>query len=72
MPLPELRAMRQAIAEQGLYVSMVTADFDVPLNNKNGPSSLRNIGPSLDVAEAFECDLVRVCLKVSRAARLTA
>ena len=42
---------------------MVTADFDVPLNNDDGPNSLRDIGPSLDVAEALGCDLIRVCLK---------
>jgi sugar phosphate isomerase/epimerase len=42
---------------------MVTADYNVPLNNADGPNSLRAIGPSLDVAEALGCDLVRVCLK---------
>jgi hypothetical protein len=46
-----------------MVVSMVTADSDVPLNNEHGPDSLRNIGPSLDVAEAVGCDLIRVCLK---------
>ncbi len=59
----ELEQMRGEIENRGLYVAMVTADFDVPLNNANGPNSLRNIGPSLDVAEALGCDLVRVCLK---------
>src|SRR5262245_35172902 len=42
---------------------MVTADCDVPRNNDRGPDSLREIGPSLDVAEALGCDLIRVCLK---------
>ena len=42
---------------------MVTTDSDVPLNNDDGPNSLRDIGPSLDVAEALGCDLIRVCLK---------
>jgi sugar phosphate isomerase/epimerase len=42
---------------------MVTADVDVPLNNDRGPESLRNIGPSLNVAAALGCDLIRVCLK---------
>jgi len=59
----ELEAMRGEVEAAGLSVSMVTADFDVPLNNEQGPESLREIGPSLDVAEAFGCDLIRVCLK---------
>ena len=61
--LAELRAMRALVEQYGLYISMVTADFDVPLNNGQGPDSLRNIGPSLAVAEALGCDLLRVCLK---------
>ena len=60
-----LEAMRDEARQAGLFVSMVTADFDVPLNNECGPDSLREIGPSLDVAEAFGCDLIRVCLKTS-------
>src|SRR5262249_31925498 len=47
----------------GLRVAMFTADCDVPRNNAHGPDSLRAIGPSLDVAEALGCDLIRVCLK---------
>jgi sugar phosphate isomerase/epimerase len=47
----------------GLRVSMVTADCDVPLNNDRGPDALRDIGPSLNVAEDLGCDLIRVCLK---------
>ena len=62
-PRSELAAMRQQIEAAGLMVSMVTADFDVPLNNDNGPNSLRDIGPSLDVAETLGCNLIRVCLK---------
>ena len=42
---------------------LLRADFNVPLNNDRGPDSLRDIGPSLDVAEALGCDLIRVCLK---------
>ncbi|MCH8829964.1 MAG: sugar phosphate isomerase/epimerase [Planctomycetes bacterium] len=56
--------IRAEIEDAGLRVSMVTADSDVPLNNSNGPDSLRDIGPSLDVAEDFGCDLIRVCLKI--------
>ena len=55
--------MRQEVERAGLIVSMVTADSDVPLNNEHGPDSLRNIGPTLDVAEALGSDLIRVCLK---------
>ena len=61
----ELEAMRGEVEAAGLVVSMVTADFDVPLNNEQGPESLREIGPSLDVAESFGCDLIRVCLKTT-------
>jgi hypothetical protein len=50
----------------GLFISMATADFNVPLNNDQGPNSLRNIGPSLDVAETVGCDLIRVCLSGGR------
>ena len=36
----------------------------VPLiDGEDGPNSLREIRPSLEVAEAFGCDLIRVCLK---------
>ena len=59
----ELETMRRDVEDAGLVVSMVTADCDVPLNNDDGPNSLRNIGPSLDVAAALGCDLIRVCLK---------
>ena len=59
-PLEGLRRMREIVETKGLHISMVTADFDVPLNNANGPNSLRDIGPSLDVAEALNCNLIRV------------
>ena len=62
-PVEHLRHMRETVEGYGLRVSMVTSDFDVPLNNENGPNSLRNIGPSLDVADILGCDLIRVCLK---------
>ena len=62
-PRAELEQMRGDVEQVGLRVSMVTADSDVPLNNEHGPDSLQNIGPSLDVAEALGCDLIRVCLK---------
>ncbi len=62
-PRGELERMRGEVERAGLRVSMVTADSDVPLNNERGPDSLQNIRPSLDVAEALGCDLIRVCLK---------
>lgn len=62
-PPDELAGIRATVEAAGLRVSMVTADCDVPLNNQRGPHSLRNIEPSLDVAEALGCDLIRVCLK---------
>jgi len=58
-----LAELRQIVEAAGLRISMVTADVDVPLNNDHGPNSLRNIGPTLDVAERLGCDLIRVCLK---------
>ncbi len=62
-PRDELEAMRGEVERAGLVVSMVTADSDVPINNDDGPNSLRDIGPSLDVAAALGCDLIRICLK---------
>lgn len=62
-PQAELQRMRVIIEQAGLTVSMVTADVDVPLNNDRGPNSLRDIGPSLDVAESLGGTLIRVCLK---------
>lgn len=62
-PPEELCRMRKIIEARDLHVSMVTADSKVPLNGDAGPDSLRNIGPSLDVAEALGCNLIRVCLK---------
>ncbi len=62
-PQDVLRRLRDQVEEAGLVVSMVTADCDIPLNNDNGPNSLRDVGPSLDVAAALGCDLIRVCLK---------
>ncbi len=59
----DLERMRGEVEAAGLRVSMVTADSDVPLNNERGPDSLKNIGPSLDVAQSLGCDLIRVCLK---------
>lgn len=62
-PHETLIRLRKIVANAGLRISMVTADANVPLNNDQGPDSLRNIGPSLAVAESLGCDLIRVCLK---------
>jgi sugar phosphate isomerase/epimerase len=62
-PREELARMRDEVDRAGLTVSMVTADFNVPLNNEHGPDSLRNIAPSLDVAAALGADLIRICMK---------
>ena len=62
-PLERMHRLRETVEDYGLHISMVTGDFDVPLNNENGPNSLREIAPSLDVADIFGCDLIRVCLK---------
>lgn len=62
-PSAELRQMRTVIDEHGLFVSMATTDYDVPLNNDRGPNNLRAIGPHLAVAEALGTTLIRVCLK---------
>lgn len=65
MPRADLESVQRILEDFQLPVSMVTADFDVPLNNADGPNSLRDIGPSLDLAELFGCDLVRICLKTT-------
>ncbi len=62
-PIDELQKMGQIVRDHGLTVSMVTADSDVPLNNADGPNSLRDIGPSLDVAQALGSTLIRICMK---------
>jgi sugar phosphate isomerase/epimerase len=62
-PPDESSRIRALVASAGLRVSMVTADYNVPLNNEAGPDSLRQIGPSILLARALECDLIRVCMK---------
>lgn len=61
--ISRLGEMRRCVEQAGLFISMVTADFNVPLNNDQGPNSLRDIDPSLDVAEIVGCSLVRICMK---------
>lgn len=56
-------AVGRTLDALGLPVSMATADFAVPENSPDGPSSLRHITPSLDLAEALGTDLIRICMK---------
>lgn len=62
-PPERVRECADAIRGAGLAVSMVTGDFAIPTNGDEGPGSLRNITPHLDLAEAFGCDLIRICMK---------
>jgi sugar phosphate isomerase/epimerase len=55
--------LKRKLDKLGLKSTMVTANFDVPLNNERGPLALREIGPHLDVADDFDSKLVRVCIK---------
>jgi sugar phosphate isomerase/epimerase len=62
-PRDDVLRVRRLIEGAGMRVSMVTPDFDVPLNNDRGPQNLRDIALSVRLAEALGCDLIRVCLK---------
>ena len=59
----QIRAARQMLDERGLFVSMISGDFDIVYNNDRGPSGLRNIEPYLDLAEALGAPMIRVCMK---------
>ena len=62
-PLEVVREKREFLDSLGLAVSMATGDFPIPENNERGPDALRNITPYLDLAEALNCDLLRICMK---------
>ena len=62
-PLEVVREKREFLDSLGLAVSMATGDFPIPENNERGPYALRNITPYLDLAEALNCDLLRICMK---------
>ena len=62
-PRAQRLELKRKLHKMGLRATMVTADFDVPLNNERGPLALREIGPHLDVADDFDCKLLRVCIK---------
>jgi sugar phosphate isomerase/epimerase len=62
-PRAERLELKRKLDRQGLRSTMVTSDFDVPLNNDRGPLAMREIGPHLDVADDFDCKLLRVCIR---------
>ena len=61
--IDRVKSVRQTLDQLGIKVSMVTGDFAIPENLEPGPGVLRNITPYLNLAEAFACDLLRVCMK---------
>ena len=62
-PSEVVNEKREYLDSLGLAVSMATGDFPIPENNERGPDALRNITPYLDLAEALDCDLLRICMK---------
>ncbi len=62
-PLEELYELSRLTREAGLKVSMVSPDFAVPANTDKAPLCLHNIGPYLDVAQIFGCEMIRVGMK---------
>jgi sugar phosphate isomerase/epimerase len=62
-PNERITSVRQTLDQLGLKVSMVTGDFAIPENFERGPNALRNITLYLNLAEAFACDLLRICMK---------
>jgi sugar phosphate isomerase/epimerase len=62
-PPDRVAAARETIRARNLGVSMVTGDFDIVYNNQRGPNCLTHITPYLNLAEALDAPLVRVCIK---------
>jgi len=58
-----LHRVQAALAGNGLDVSMVTGNLDIPVNTDRAQMALRNVTPHLDLAEALGCDLIRVAMK---------
>ena len=54
---------KRDIDQHGLKVSMVTGDVDLAANNNRAQMALQHITPYLDLADALDCDLVRVMMK---------
>lgn len=59
----EVDEARRVLDERSLSVSMVTGDVDLAANNNRAQMALQRITPYLDLADALECDLVRVMMK---------
>ena len=53
----------ETIRRRDLRVTMITGDFDIVYNNDRGPACLTNITPHLNLAEALDACMIRVCLK---------
>ncbi len=62
-PAERVVEVQHILKKYDLAVSMATGDFAIPENGADGPDSLRNITPHLDLADALGCDLLRVCIK---------
>lgn len=58
-----VQQIHRKILDAGLSVSMITGDFAVPQNDEHGTDCLRNITPYLNLAEAFQSNLIRICMK---------
>ena len=54
--------IRELLDRLGLYVSMVTGDLSLAINNEDAVGALRDIAPYLDLTEALGSDLVRVMM----------
>ena len=59
----EVHTARKILDDRHLKVTMISGDFDIVYNNERGPNCLRNIKPYLDLADALDAPLVRVCIK---------
>ncbi len=64
-PRTRIATMRACLDELGLAVSMVTGNVALAANNAEAPHVLRDIGPHLDLAEAFGAPLVRIMMQTS-------
>lgn len=62
-PPDAIAAVRETIRSRNLGVTMITGDFDIVYNNDRGPDCLTNITPHLNLAEALDASMIRVCIK---------
>jgi sugar phosphate isomerase/epimerase len=61
----QIRASSAILDQHQLAASMATGDFAIPENSEEGPAALHNITPYLDLAEALDCELLRVTMKTA-------